>query len=185
MIELQHLNEPDSLVQYRIHNPHVPWGRNDFLQVRDDIRHSLHIEQDGLCVYCENILGRDDGHVEHIKPKGNYPALTYAFDNLAHSCNGPNHCGHYKKNSEIPVEPRPGCNDYFQLMVSDGKLIPASVLSAADRGKAKKTLSVLGLNVPALARQRQQFARTIQYLSSDDADNFLASAPFRHTLQGL
>ena len=185
MIELQHLNEPPSLIRYRSRAPHAPWGQADFVPVRDDIRHSLHAEQDGLCVYCETSLTPDKSHVEHIKPKGTYPGLTYDFKNLALSCNEPTHCGHFKKNREIAVEPRSGCNEYFQLMTSDGKLVPAADLSDSDRHDALQTIEVLGLNTPALARQRQQFAATVQFLQKDEVGDFLSTAQFRHTLQRI
>ncbi len=188
MIELQHHNEPESLIKYRRDNPNVQWGEDDFWPVKKEIRHTLHTEQEGLCVYCEKEIGQNDGHVEHVKPKGKpeFSALTFAFDNLAHSCDSSEHCGHFKKNHILPIEPCPGCNRYFELMTRDGKLVPASGLNENEKKQAKDTLCVLGLNTSAIARQRQQFAMIIQSFENlADIDIFLQQSPFRWVLQGV
>lgn len=185
MIEMQHHRGHKELQKYHKDNPNAKWGQDDFWQVRDKIRHDLHTEQQGLCVYCEKKIGKDEGHVEHIQPKGKFPALSFVFDNLAHSCNGTKHCGHFKDNNVLPVEPRPGCNRYFALMARDGKLVPASDLNEDKKKKAKETLRILGLNTSALTRQRQQFAMVIRSLDNVmEVNSFLQDSPFRWSLQG-
>ena len=184
MIELHHGNEPESLARYRRDHSGSPWDSPEFHPVREEIRHALHTEQEGLCVYCEQKVDRDGGHLEHIKPRSSHPRLTYDYGNMAHSCNGRNHCGHYKKNLEIPIEPRPGCNDFFEVMFSDGKLVPAENLADHRQRQAETTLSVLGLNSPALARQRQQYAASLRFLANEqEQHDFLRTAPFRHCLK--
>jgi uncharacterized protein (TIGR02646 family) len=187
MIEMQHHHEPEALRMYRHDNPGAHWQDKNFLLVKEQTRHVLHQDQDGLCVYCEKKIGRDDGHVEHIKPKGKYPDQTFVYDNLAHSCNGPKHCGQLKQNKELTIEPRPGCNRYFELMARDGFLVPASELTATEKQQVDETLNtVLGLNIPKLTRQRKQFADILQYLSTpQEITEFLQTAPFRWSLQGI
>lgn len=125
MIELQHrLPEPAVLRDYLRQNPNGFWSDPTFQLIRLAIRHQLNLEQAGLCVYCECLLNKEDGHVEHIKSKDVYPQLTFAYNNVAHSCDGPNHCGHLKQNHVLPVEPRSGCNRFFALMAQDGRLVP-------------------------------------------------------------
>ena len=186
MIEMQHQAEPVTLEQYRRKNPQANWQTEDFLPVKSDTRHALHFEQGGLCVYCEKKIGQDDGHVEHIKPKGKYPVQTFVYDNLAHSCNGPKHCGHQKGGQEIAIEPRHGCNSFFELRERDGILEPAAGLAEHEQQQAQETLDILGLNHSKLSNQREQFASVLRFLaSSQEVSEFLQTAPFRWSLQGL
>lgn len=184
MIELEHTDEPLALVRYRRNNPNASWGEDGVNPVKDEIHRALDHEQDGLCVYCENNIDRDSCHLEHIKPKSRFQNLTFVYDNLAQSCNEQHHCGHFKANKEIPIEPRLGCNSIFQLMAFDGTLVPAADLAEADRNKAETTINLLGLNTPSLARQRQQFAFVLQSLNNfQELNDFSQTAPFRYTLK--
>ncbi|MGW8159021.1 MAG: retron system putative HNH endonuclease [Desulfoprunum sp.] len=186
MIELQHFHEPVELRDYRSAHPGSSWDDPAFELVRPVVRRQLNREQEGLCIYCEMLLLENEGHVEHIKSKGLNPHLTFVYDNLAHSCDGPRHCGHHKKSQVLPVEPRPDCNRFFYLMAMDGKLVPTPGLSQADTERAMKTIQILCLNTPALARQRKSFAYTVRCLSSkQDVDDFLKISPFRWSLRGL
>jgi uncharacterized protein (TIGR02646 family) len=186
MIELQHLSsEPKELRDHRSLNLSGSWDDPAFQIVRPKVRRQLNLEQEGLCVYCESLLDKDEGHVEHIKSKGLNPSLTFVYDNLAHSCDGPGHCGHHKGRQALPVEPRLGCNRFFVLMALDGRIISASGLTSGEAQHAADTLRFLGLNVAALAWQRKGFADTIRYLSPADKAAFLATAPFRWALRGL
>ena len=97
MIELKHTNEPTELSEYRRKNPTSTWVDPTFNVVKPIVRRHLHLEQEGLCVYCEKNLHEEEGHIEHIKSKGINPTLTFVYDNLSRSCEGPGHCGHHKK----------------------------------------------------------------------------------------
>ena len=139
MIELAHrLAEPAELRQHRTANPGGTWNDAEFGAVKPIVRHQLNREQEGLCVYCETELGEDEGHVEHIKSKGLNPPLTFVYDNLAHSCNGPTigpgHCGHRKKRQVLTIEPRPGCNRFFSVMILDGR-VPRLITFLSDDTK--------------------------------------------------
>lgn len=187
MIELQHsFSEPAELSDYRRRNPGGSWGDRGFETVRPALRRQLNREQDGFCVYCESLLAEDDGHIEHIKPRNSHPRLTFVYDNLAHSCSEPDHCGYQKQSQVLPVEPRPGCNRFFALMALDGRLAPALGLTAVEVQQTDDTLRILGLNVPSLAWRRKGYAVTIRALSDPaDIEAFLADAPFRWSLKGL
>lgn len=186
MIELGHfLPEPQELVNYRGANPNSAWGDEAFNPVREILRHQLNLEQDGLCIYCERELDQDLGHVEHIKPRNSFHALRFTYDNLAHSCNGPNHCGPKKDRKVLPIEPRPDCNRFFSLSFLDGRIIPSLGLNANETQDAQETVDILGLDEPGLARQRKGYADTIRALSAQEAQAFLATAPFRWILSGI
>jgi uncharacterized protein (TIGR02646 family) len=188
MVEIGHmLSEPASLTAFRTANPAATWDALPLAPEKRELRHQLNWEQDGLCVYCEANLAVDEGHVEHIKSKTLNPPLTFVYDNLAHSCHGPGHCGHCKRRQVLPIEPRPGANKFFALSGITGELSPAIGLPATDRQRAAQTLQMLGLNNhPGLNRQRQQYALTLQSLSTPaDCTSFLSTAPFRWSLKCL
>ena len=185
MIELQHLAEPNELIRYRKLNPGSLWDDPAFGSVRPTVRRQLNLEQEGLCVYCESKLDPDEGHVEHIKSRDENRALAFVYGNLAHSCNGFDHCGRIKDNAVLPVEPRPGCNRFFVLMAVDGRLVSASGLTSGEGQQATDTLRILGLNVVALSWQRKGFADATRFLSAEDREAFIATVPFRWLLRGF
>lgn len=188
MVEIGHiLPEPASLTAHRRAYPNGPWDTFPTVPEKRELRHQLHLEQEGLCIYCESELAQDDGHVEHIKSKTFNPPLTFVYDNLAHSCPNPVHCGHRKKRQVLPIEPRPGANRFFSLSEITGRLSPTIGLSVSDSQRASTSLKILGLNDhPGLNRRRQQFAVTLRSLATAaDMASFLASSPFRWVLQCL
>ena len=190
MVELAHiLAEPASLATHRAKHPAGPWATLPDSPEKADLRHQLNTEQDGLCIYCESPLPEDDGHVEHIVARSADPALTFVYTNLAHSCSSGTHCGHFKGNSALPIEPRPGCSGYFQLSFLTGHLLADRQLGTADQQRATTSLDVLGLNLDTgLVRQRQQQAATVCALaraSLNDVDDYLRTAPFRWSLRRL
>jgi len=187
MIELKHTDEPPGLIRYRRKNPNASWGQATPKINKDEIHRALDLEQNGLCVYCEGEIDRNNCHLEHIKPKGGgFQNLTFVYNNLAQSCNKKDHCGHLKANNVIPIEPRLGCNSFFQLMAFDGILVPAANLTEADKNKAKTTLRLLGLNSPDLASQRRKYALSLQSLNNPlEIHDFLQTSEFPYTLKSL
>lgn len=188
MVELAHLlPEPASLAAHRAIHPTGPWDTLPSAPEKAELRHQLNLEQDGLCIYCESPLGQDEGHVEHIRSKALNPPLTFIYDNLAHSCEGPSHCGHCKRRQILPIEPRAGANQHFALSEITGELSPAIGLSASDTQRANETLKILGLNnSPGLNRQRRQYAAVVRSLSTAaEIAAFLNTSPFRWSLRCL
>jgi len=182
VIELTHGPEPSELADFRNKAPQSNWGDPAFNPVRTIVKHQLNDEQGGCCIYCEQELARDDGHVEHIKSKSRNQTLTFDYGNLAHSCNDGDHCGHHKKSQIIPIEPRGNCNYLFSLTLSDGLLVPAIGANAQERTEVENTVKTLGLNKPSLAWKRKGFAESLLALSPEERRDFLATCPFRWTL---
>ncbi len=189
MIELHHhLAEPTELREYRNLHGGESWGDQAFIPIRTAVRRQLNLEQEGLCVYCESALDKDNGHVEHIqaKGKGGNPALTFVYENLAHSCSSSDHCGHHKLKQILPVEPRQGCNRFFALSALDGRLAPALGLNGGEGQQAIESIRVLGLNHPSLAWQRKGLADAIIFLRDNaEREAFLIGLPFRWSLRSL
>lgn len=190
MVELaHHLTEPASLLAHRARDPQAPWDSLPHVPVKRDLRRQLNTEQDGLCIYCEDQLSPDAGHIEHIVPRSHDRTLTFVYSNLAHSCGNRSRCGDGKDNELLPIEPRPGCSVYFELSVTTGRLAPNRRKTNPDQIRAKTTLELLGLNRdPGLVRQRQQHALTAVELarqSLDDAQAYIANVPFRWSLRRL
>ena len=187
MIELKHdVPEPPELKKFQETHPVAIWDDAEFKPVRPKVRTQLHTEQEGLCAYCEIRVDRDKGQIDHIKPRNARPDLTFTYENLAHSCDGPDHCNPVKDRQTLPIEPRIGSNIFFQLMLSDGFLRPAPNLSVIQKQDAETTLNILGLNrSPSLVQQRLDYLKILQGLP-DPADklDFLTYAPFRWSLRG-
>lgn len=190
MVELaHHLTEPASLHVHRALDPQGSWESLPHVPEKRDLRHQLNTEQEGLCIYCEDQLSPDTGHIDHIVPRSHNRALTFVYSNLAHSCGNRGRCGDAKDNKLLPIEPRPGCSAYFEVSVTTGRLAPNRRETKADQDRAKTTLELLGLNRdPGLARQRQQHALTVVKLAQQapaDAQAYIANVPFRWSLRSV
>jgi uncharacterized protein (TIGR02646 family) len=186
MVELQHrASAPLELLPFS-HAPVADFDSPGFQPVKRAVKAALHTDQGGLCVYCEQNLAAEAGHVEHIKPKGGpnaYPHLCFTYTNLAHSCNSDRTCGH-KKGGGLLQEPGPGCNAVWVLL-TDGAIDAASGLTRGQVHQARQMRDMLGLNQPALSRERQKYMDVFVRLletSPEDARIFLVAAPFRHML---
>ena len=186
MIEIAHLlEEPAELSAHRAKYPAGKWDVAAFNSVRLLVKRQLNLEQGGLCVYCEVELAEEGGHVEHIRSKGRNPGLTFVYENLAHSCDGPRHCGHRKRRQTLPIEPRSGCNRCFAMSMIDGRLEPANGLSGLEAQQASDTVSILGLNDASLSWRRKGYADVVLHLPAEDRASFLRTSPFRWTLRGI
>ncbi len=186
MIELEHiLDEPAELKKYREQYPNDSWDDDKFKPIKQIIRHQLNLEQQEICVYCEDYLDKDQGHIEHIKSKTLNQPLKFVYQNLAHSCNSTEHCGHKKQRKVLPIEPRLGCNENFFLQSIDGRLNASNGLLPEKSADAEKTIDILQLNVPALAWKRKGYISTILALELHDALELLQTSPFRFILSTL
>lgn len=190
MTELGHRKpEPASLSAHRSRHPRGAWSALPPVPEKRDLRHQLNSEQDGLCIYCEELLAPDDGHIDHIVPRSCDSALVFVYTNLAHSCSTPGRCGVAKDDRRLPIEPRPGCSAYFELSITTGRLAPNRRETASDGIRARETLDILGLNDDAgLVRRRCQFAKAlvvIEQQSPESVSAFLSDKPFRWSLGRL
>lgn len=158
---------------------------------RNQLKEALHIRQNGLCLYCEIVLGdgsaHDIGsHVDHILPKQIHPELTFDFANLVLSCfatggetiadehdPAPVSCGHaaLKRSNTFDeslfIKPTdPNCEKYFSFEL-DGSVIPHPNLNTPDFEKAEHTLVVLNLNCLRLQRLREETITQLYHIISE------------------
>ena len=122
---------------------------------------NLYAQQTGQCVYCGSkvSLARLKGyHIEHFRPRSNYPELELDYSNLFLSC-GPasedgtrETCGNHKDDwfeEDCHVPPAPeSCAERFRFR-SSGEI------AGDDTSEAHKMIQVLNLNHPELVTERQ------------------------------
>ena len=136
-------------------------------------QHIIEQEQNALCVYCEGKVGLDDSHIEHLKPKGKYPQLTFDYQNLAVSCNGTLHnqdddtqqksCGHKKDNEydeALFLDPSQltDIRDYFVYDIEDSLICPAD----KSPEQAQYAIKILQLNSDGLPQARGNALRSFR-----------------------
>ena len=66
----------------------------------ESVKRQLRDDQHGKCSYCECSLTGQFGDVEHYRPKNEYYALAYVWDNLLLSCEV---CNRVCKNKKFPL----------------------------------------------------------------------------------
>ena len=149
-------------------------------------------EQFGLCAYSE--LRPDEHelsfHVEHVKPKSKFPALTFDYRNLVLSalsdddlhdlkinyhqeqttCFG----GHAKrsrfdKNKFLSPLRAKAKRNYF-LYLSTGKVVPNPNKSRRYQKKASHTINLLNLNHPMLVTLRKEWIEELSKLIDQHLD---------------
>ncbi|OOH76972.1 TIGR02646 family protein [Pseudomonas koreensis] len=197
MIELIHIPIPveasQALSDYAAIVPGAGPGDFDtlgFLPYKKIVKASLHIIQEGLCAYCETPLQPTNGQVEHIKPKGGnnaFPHLTFDYENYAHGCINPKTCGQKKGSEVLPIEPRPGCNNFFSISI-DGNLSPTPTLSEVDKQRVRDTIRILGLKHPPLTLERKKMIAAVLKIKAKNpalVPLFLSTRNFRHILTRL
>ena len=129
---------------------------------RDAMRRSLYAEQTGQCVYCGRgiSLGRRESfHIEHFRPRWNYPTLQLDYANLFMSC-GPDGepgvgetCGRHKgdwfdENYHIPPVPE-SCAQRFRFRASGNIVGDGSA-------EAQRMIEVLNLDHRELVTARRE-----------------------------
>lgn len=153
--------------------------------------------QYGLCAYSE--IGSDledfklGTHIEHVKPKSDYPLLTFDYDNLVLCAlnsqdlgrlrdvdyfGGHAKLGQYDPDLFVSCL-QPDCRRFFSY-ISDGRVVPSESLDADDSTRAIYTIELLNLNAPILVVQRKKWLDEIdelieEHLNKNDNLTDLAS----------
>jgi uncharacterized protein (TIGR02646 family) len=131
-------------------------------------------EQFGLCCYSELRADLENlgYHIEHIRPKSQYPVQTFDYGNLAASALSNNDIqafktineetfgGHAKLSAYNPILfiscHYANCDRYFAYL-SDGRVVASDSLSDFDKQRADYTIGLLNLNSPYLINRRRRW----------------------------
>ena len=168
-------DEPPTLGDWKAaqrRNGIEPEYRNLQQPERGATEKSLVTEQTGQCVYCGRgiSLNRNQHyHIEHFRPRSNYPELQLDYTNLFLSC-GPSSdrgarstCGHHKgdwfeEDCHIPPAPE-ACAERFRFR-------SLGHITGDGSSEANKMIGALNLNYHGLVKDRREMIETL-----DDALN--------------
>lgn len=138
-------------------------------------------EQFRLCCYSELRPGSgadDDGlgcHIEHVENKGQNPARTFDYDNLAASAlDSANDLREWRLQGAVAfgghapgkqracdmkrfVSPHDADCSRFFAYLSDGRVVPSATLDATERDRAGYTIDLLNLNSAFLIERRRRW----------------------------
>lgn len=163
MLKVNKEEEPEFLLAYKKKYSPKTWADYN----RDDIRNKIKenilvLEQEEYCPYCEKrIYASDDGHIEHIKPRDNYPKEFQDYENIIVSCNQKNSCGVHKKNNYDSkfinlVTDNP--EYYFDYNIASGEIVPkTNDENSNEYIRAVYTIDTLNLNNYELKEARKAF----------------------------
>lgn len=142
-------------------------------------------DQLSLCGYSEICFeSRAVGfHLEHIKPKGKFPQLTFSYENIIlcalsnsdlpifrESVFG----GHYKQSHfdrKFFLSPLKSCSKKgFFLYLSDGRVVPSPKKSKRYQKKAKHTINALNLNASCLVNWRKTWIEELDFIIDENLE---------------
>lgn len=141
------------------------WDDNFQAPEKPIVHETLLKEQGYICCYCGMRIERKTSHIEHLKPRTNYPDLALDYTNLIASCQGeseqpppqPVHCGHKKRywyDENLMVSPLDAnCENFFRYS-GFGDILPTD--ESNKKAAAETTIEQLGLDIPKLARMRRE-----------------------------
>ncbi|WP_295389194.1 retron system putative HNH endonuclease [uncultured Thiodictyon sp.] len=175
--------------------PHDAKTRWSSFGHKAELQKCLLSEQYMLCAYSE-IRADQQGfgyHIEHVKPKSQFPADTFLYSNLVASALSSDdlkslldkevfggHAKHNEYDSQRFVSCLdPECSRFFAYL-SDGRVEPANGLSVDDYDRALYTRDLLNLNSPFLVNRRRRWwdeldALLQQHLDEDQSLYHLAA----------
>lgn len=146
-----------------------------------NLKHTLHLhlwqEQQGLCIYCQQAIPEKTetqssaqirSHIEHIRPRHPYSALTFYYHNLSVSCEGfdcaaigqpkKEFCEHrkaneYDENQFLHPFELQDIEDYFEYDI-EGRIFANHLKNDSEQQKANYMIKILALNHKELERLR-------------------------------
>ncbi|MCF4969804.1 retron system putative HNH endonuclease [Nostoc sp. CMAA1605] len=140
------------------------WDNNFQAPEKPIVHDALLKEQGFICCYCGMRITRQASHIEHLKPRSQYPSLALEYTNLIASCQGeseepppiPVHCGHEKKywyEAKLMVSPlEPNCEAFFKY-TGAGEIQPTD--DPLKQDAAITTIEKLALNIDKLKNMRK------------------------------
>lgn len=128
--------------------PDAVKNRYNHLEVKD----TLEIETRGKCMYCEGFIGAVSySHIEHFRPKIQYPAKTFEWENLGLSCQVCN-----TKKNDVFDEALPYINPFFENPDDYFIFLGTMVMHRTGCARAENMKNQLMLNRSELMEQRKE-----------------------------
>lgn len=163
MIKINKVIEPEEFSNFKRRNRSYQcwkdYSSSEGKEMKKILKKSMLKEQNNYCPYCERKIEKvEQGHIEHIKPKSEFPALFQDYENLLVSCKTNNTCGYYKENTYCinlfinPVLLNP--EEFFSYNFSTGEIEPKDN-SDNEKKMAEYTIKTLNLNQKKLADMRR------------------------------
>lgn len=135
----------------------------------------------GICAYCER---REQGEIDHFRPKSRYPHLVYIWSNWIYACPTCNRRKHEKWPPYGFVDPcaqsaTASPENYFTFDIETGLILPKSGLSPIRRKKAVNTIRCLRLNKWPHAKNRREWVEIVAATPADKRPHFASrSTPY-------
>lgn len=188
---MRHITNKQNLIQLAQANETPPQTAREATSQWQRFNHKpllgLHLltEQYGLCAYseiCPDV--KDIGiHIEHVKPKSQYPEQTFDYQNLIASALHSDDLqtlihsqvfGGHAKLSEYDPALFISCLDndcaHFFAYLSDGRVVPSVALNAQEQQQANYTITLLNLNSAYLITHRKNWLEEIDELIEEHID---------------
>lgn len=148
--------------------------KKDFPQEKKrKLRENLLKEQGSICCYCMSYIDIDHSHLEHFRPKDQFPSEDMDYENMLASCEGiisgpdEDHCGHRKNNWYSPYMVSPSHSDIETMFhyTPDGMVHPAGRDHL--RAAAREMIHHLGLDSYHLVRNREAAIEASGFFDSE------------------
>ena len=190
MLKVNKDEEPDFLLEYKRKYSPKSWADYNKDGIRSKIKENiLVLEQEEYCPYCEKRIYDNEGHIEHIKPRGLYPKEFQNYNNLIVSCDEKNSCGKYKGNNYNDNLINPVIDDpakYFDYNIASGEIIPKNNdESSKEYIKARYTIETLNLNSYELRTARINLVNMLSDYTGENKDCIQCFLDDRHNFPSL
>jgi hypothetical protein len=115
-----------------------------------DNKEALKTNSHDKCMYCESKISHiDHAHIEHIKPKDQFPELEFDWNNLGYACPKCNNQKHNKYHEDTPFINPYDEDPQNHIAAGLAMLFPRQ---GSERGEL--TIKEIGLNRPELLEKR-------------------------------
>lgn len=178
MLRIEKSSEPEEFNSWKEHFQNTRGRKPDYddlskpehHEMKQKVKRALLKEQHNLCCYCCAPLQDKKCHIEHFRPRTDYPQLSLVYDNLHISCNGKNgdSCGHKKDDwfeegvTLSPLEP---------LIESKFTYLQNGTIEAKNGNKnVDRNIKKLSLNEERLKIARKEMLDTSHILDAESLE---------------
>lgn len=155
-LETHYLDWTDRYISARNGNPAATF-RWFSITCYQSVRRELLAMTHHHCAFCDGFIGSESREtLEHFRPKSQYPALAFHWENLFPCCDM---CQSQKREKFDDVLIKPDhpdyqFEDYFICNYDNGEIEVAPECSAEFQQAAAVTLKMYGLNLPMRKKER-------------------------------